>query len=222
MELEFHLTPNGVEIYSQRVSGPRILYKATGDSSDFRFDREHLPMVLYSGAELPLALLQQFMNQPGKLEFRGEVKRDPATRALYGAKSANGILYLDIAESDYRHLWGTNPADNEVQKSVFCLVWTGEETPVSMQTAYEKSWDGWVSYFGSVSNGSDPAVDVTELKDGAGYRWTLCENESGLFVPNLPVRTLLLIDGKEVSPDLFYSKNPVEVSSITLLKSAAV
>ncbi len=221
MEFEFHLTPNGVEVYSQRVSGPRILYKATGAPSDFRFDREHLPMVLYSGAELPLDLLQRFMNQPGKLEFRGEVKRDPATRALYGAKSANGILYLDFEESAYRHSWGTNPADNEVQKSVFCLVWAGEETPASMQTAFERSWDSWGAYFGSASNGSEPAVDVTELKDGAGYRWTQRENGSGLFVPNLPARTLLLIDGKEVSPDLFYSKKPAVVSSVALLKSAA-
>lgn len=221
MELEFHLTPNGVEVYSQRVSGPRILYKATGDSSDFRFDREHLPMVLYSGAELPLALLQQFMNLPGKLEFRGEVKRDPATRALYGAKSANGILYLDFDESAYRSSWKTSTPDNELLKSAFYLVWSGEETPDSMQTAYEKSWDGWVSYFGGDSNNPNSSVNITNLEDGAGYRWTLGENESGLFVPNLPVRTLLLIDGKEVSPDLFYSKNPVEVSSITLLKSAA-
>ena len=221
MELEFHLTPNGVEVYSQRVSGPRILYKATGDSSDFRFDREHLPMVLYSGAELPLALLQQFMNLPGKLEFRGEVKRDPATRALYGAKSANGILYLDFDESAYRSSWKTSTPDNELLKSAFYLVWSGEETPDSMQTAYEKSWDGWVSYFGGDSNNPNSSVNVTNLEDGAGYRWTLGENESGLFVPNLPVRTLLLIDGKEVSPDLFYSKKPEAVSSITLLKSAA-
>lgn len=224
MEVEIRLK-EGIEFIFRRTGGDPILFIAEGDPADWHFDRDHLPMLLYSGLELSPELLQDFMAQP-QLQIYGRVVKDPEILARYGMKSANGIVELNFQESSRRHSWGWgldepwNPEWVELH-----LAWAGDAMSDVLQARYEESWDAQLAADGQNIETHKPFsgfASITQSDDG--QVWTLTVSESGkrwAILPFVPEAILYLLDGKEVSQADFYKRYPEEVTSVRLLKSAA-
>lgn len=224
MEVEIRLD-KGFELSRRRTGGDPILYIAEGDPSDWHFDRDRLPMLLYSGQELSPEFLQDFMALP-QLQIYGRVVKDPEMIARYGTKSANGIVELNFEEGSLIHswIWGMDEPWNSEWVELH-LAWAGDAVSDVLQTRYEESWDAQLAADGQAIETHKPFsgfASITQSDDG--QVWTLTVSESGkrwASLPFVPEAILYLIDGKEVSQADFYKRYPEEVTSVRLLKSAA-
>lgn len=222
---DFHLKES-VEVHYSLTGNEPVVYAAFGDPEGFRFDRDHLPLLMYYDSELSPEMLQDLMSVPGKKSVVAWASKDPSLKKLYGEKSANGVISISIENYPRKMSWSPadpstwNPDDVELY-----LVWNGELSD-ELLTRFEQAEALDFAHFREKFE-KNPSASVAESiqVSGDGQITTVILRQTDV---NRPIPTFdpadkkfYVLDGKEVNANTLSQRAARDFASVTLLKRAA-
>lgn len=207
-EIEIHLQ-NSVDVRYSPIGTETVTYGAWGDPvnpEDFRFDREHLPLLMYYNQEITPEKLLEMVATPGKKEIFAAVTKDPADIRRYGDKSKNGIVSFSIRSYPERMQWRraeSQPTSWSPDKDKLYLAWDGE---ISDELMEKLAADSNPKQLYEKLKKSPELADMYGIEDitasANGEVYTLKFANTG----DLPIEffdtydvKLCLLDGKEIS-----------------------
>lgn len=206
-EIEIHLQ-NSIDVRYSPIGTETVTYRAWGDTvnpEDFRFDQDHLPLLMYYNQEITPEKLLEIMAEPGKKEIFASATKDPALTGRYGEKSKNGIISFSIRSYPERMRWGKpdGAATWNQDKDKLYLAWDGE---ISDELMEKLAADSTPAHFNERLKKSPELADIYGIEDitasANGEVYTLKFANTG----DLPIDLfdtydvkLCLLDGKEIS-----------------------
>lgn len=226
-DLHFDVRLDGGFELTISIPGQRgVIYQTNGTPSDFRFDPAHLPLLLWDGQEVaPEALcdtLAHYTEREQANVLFARVVKDPELLAVYGEKSADGIVQFFFGPYDGRHRWGRSDSSAWSRDDMqLCLV-LGEEIPDGLLPLFDRSVGQAVERY-AAKCADDPAVSVIASEEGLTTTFLFAEDaDPARLIPRFGAeQALWLLDGEPIGQFELFGISSREIASATLLRREA-
>lgn len=223
-DLHFDVRLDGCLELTTSVPGPRgIIYRTDGAPSDFRFDPVHLPLLLWNGQEVAPEVLCDTLAHCAEREQANElfarVVKDPELLAVYGEKSADGVVQFYFGSYGGRHRWGRSDSSAWSRDDMqLCLV-LGEEIPDGLLPLFDRSVRLAVERY-AAKCADDPAVSVIASEEGLTTTFLFAEDADPVrLIPRFEAeQALWLLDGEPIGQFQLFGISSREIASVTLLR----